>query len=79
MRALEYLRVDLVLDVGANAGQYSQSLREHGDKGRIVSFDPLSITHAILANAAVGDARWEIAPRTAVGSECGTAMLPRPS
>jgi FkbM family methyltransferase len=64
--------VTLVLDVGANIGQYATALRHNGYAGRIVSFEPLSSAHAALTAAAAGDERWTIAPRCAVGSATGT-------
>lgn len=67
LRVLEYHAVDLVIDVGANVGQYAQRLRLGGYRGRIVSFEPLSEAHAALTAAAAGDPDWIVAPRTAVG------------
>lgn len=58
---------NLVLDVGANAGQFGVKLRKHGYQGRIVSFEPLSQPHRQLAELAAGDAQWEVAERTAIG------------
>ena len=63
--------VDLVLDVGANTGQFAQSLRRAGYQGRLVSFEPLSIAHKQLVLAARHDDLWEAFPRVAVGDHEG--------
>lgn len=63
--------VDLVFDVGANIGQFAQSLRAAGYTGRLVSFEPLSIAHAQLLRVSRGDVQWEIAPPVAVGARDG--------
>jgi FkbM family methyltransferase len=69
-RLLELHAIDLVLDVGANVGQYGQSLRELGYTGRIVSFEPLSSAFSRLGEAAAEDPDWE-ARRCALGGETG--------
>jgi FkbM family methyltransferase len=51
--------IETVLDVGANVGQFGQSLRSRGYRGRIVSFEPISAVYAVLAAAAAGDGDWE--------------------
>ena len=71
----ERQRVTLVLDVGANIGQYAASLRNNGYQGRIVSFEPASAAHAELSANADLDPSWETAPRTAVGAAAGEATL----
>lgn len=68
---LSYHHVDLVLDVGANIGQYGQSLREHGYEGRIVSFEPLSSAYVELARRSAEYSSWQIAPRMAIGRDQG--------
>jgi len=53
------LGIDLVIDVGANAGIYAQGLRGAGYRGRIVSFEPLSGAFAELEQASREDRLWE--------------------
>ena len=68
--------INLIFDVGANAGQYGRELRSHvGYRGRIVSFEPLKHAHEALCKAARGDEGWEVAERVAIGSEDGTAIM----
>ncbi len=59
--------VDLVLDIGANAGQWARELRRAGYAGDMISFEPLPSAHAQLKQNAVGDPKWIIAERAAVG------------
>lgn len=66
--------VNLVLDVGANCGQYAQELRGQGYKGRIHSFEPVSATFEILAKCAARDPYWEVS-QLAAGSAAGTAEI----
>jgi FkbM family methyltransferase len=68
---LAHFGVNLVLDVGANHGQFASSLRRCGYHGRMLSFEPLEEAHARLLIAARGDANWEIAPRVAIGEQDG--------
>ncbi len=63
--------VNLVFDVGANAGQFGRSLREAGYGGRIVSFEPLASARGQLLATSRNDPLWEVAPRAALGSENG--------
>lgn len=69
------LQLTTILDVGANTGQYAQSLREFGYAGRILSFEPLTSAHSTLSNNAKGDTRWDIAPRCAVGGEKASSEI----
>lgn len=67
--------VDVVLDVGANTGQFARSLREAGYQGRLVSFEPLSTAHAQLLRVSDRDTRWDIAPRVAIGDHEGEVEM----
>src|SRR5215218_999894 len=51
--------VDVVLDVGANTGQYGALLRELGFAGRILSLEPVAEAFAELAGRAAADGAWE--------------------
>jgi FkbM family methyltransferase len=72
---LERFQISCVLDVGANVGQYGAMLREQGFRGGIVSFEPLADAHATLTRRAACDARWQVAPRTAIGDRDGEVEL----
>lgn len=72
---MQHMKTDLVLDVGANEGQYGNMLREFGYRGRIVSFEPLSSAHAILKRHAQGDVAWQIHPRGAIGDRDGDITI----
>jgi FkbM family methyltransferase len=66
--------IDLVLDVGANAGIYGRELRESGYRGRIVSFEPQAAAFARLLETIEGDPAWE-ALNLALGDREGEATL----
>jgi len=68
-------RIDTVLDVGANEGQYAHLLRDLGFGGRIISFEPCALAHKRLQQSARQDALWTIAPRGALGNQEGQIRL----
>jgi FkbM family methyltransferase len=72
---LERFGISVVLDVGANAGQYASALREWGYAGRIVSFEPLVEAHARLERRAAADPAWRVAPRMALGDRDGEVEI----
>jgi len=52
------LGVDLVLDVGANRGQFVQRLRAQGYQGIVHSFEPVSATFRVLEEISASDSAW---------------------
>lgn len=59
-RLFEVCRIDTVLDVGANVGQFGTELRhQFGFRGRIVSFEPLTDAFEMLAATARRDPKWQ--------------------
>ncbi|MBU5612536.1 FkbM family methyltransferase [Geomonas azotofigens] len=74
-RMLKRHRIDTVLDVGANTGQFARHLRSIGYHGRIICFDPLSEAHAALVKLARRDPALIVAPRQALGESSGEVEI----
>lgn len=67
-------RVTLVLDCGANVGQYGKMLRQAGYRARIVSFEPSTNAFEQLASVAAKDPLWEC-HRVALGARPGAGTI----
>lgn len=61
------LRINLVLDVGANEGQFAKELRSFYD-GEILSFEPVSSVFNELTRNASSDPKWHVY-KIALGSQ----------
>ena len=68
VKMLHQHKIDLVIDIGANRGQYAQLLRRYGYQGRIISFEPLQDAWDYLQKISSNDSKWEIFPRCAIGA-----------
>lgn len=68
-------KIDILFDVGANAGQYAQEARRQGFKGRIISFEPLPDAHKKLLKNSKKDPLWIVHERIALGSKRGTGII----
>ena len=66
--------IDVVIDVGANDGDFGREIRDEGYLGRIVSFEPNPAAFARLALAIADDPLWE-AYQLGVGDEEGELRL----
>lgn len=66
--------VDLVIDVGAHAGEYGRGLRASGYTGTIVSFEPVRRQFERLLATSAGDSAWECQNR-AGGARSETATI----
>ena len=71
---LKTFGISVVLDVGANAGQYGSHLRATGYQGRTVSFEPLSSAYNLLVGLASQDPKWT-ACRCALGERDGASEI----
>lgn len=73
-KLLASLNIDLLVDVGANVGQYARGMRRLGYGGPIVSFEPMHSALAELRVAADSDGNWRVLP-SGVSDHEGTAQL----
>lgn len=74
-RMLSAHRIDLVVDVGANSGQYGKLIRSLGYRGAILSLEPLEEVRQKLVEAARNDPAWMVGPAVALGAASGEASL----
>lgn len=87
-RLLAHHGINLVLDGGANIGQYAKELRRQGYRGRIVSFEPQppvfkELEKTVRAdgnwsamNIGLGDVEGELAMNICAGTDCGSLLQP---
>lgn len=66
--------IDVVIDGGANGGQYAKWMRQCGFPGKIISFEPASETFDVLSEAAQADEDWHC-HNVALGPEDGEILL----
>lgn len=66
-------RINLVLDVGANEGQFAQKLR-YFFSGEIISFEPVKSVFDTLAKNAARDKKWQTF-HLALGNENGEKTI----
>jgi FkbM family methyltransferase len=66
--------IDLLVDVGANQGQFAQEFRAHGFTGSMCSFEPMEAAFRLLHRAAASDPGWTVT-RTALGDKAGRARM----
>jgi FkbM family methyltransferase len=72
-RIFEDFSINLVLDVGANTGQFAQKLRA-SYKGELISFEPVSTAFDSLAKTTSYDSRWK-SYKLALGSQNSTQRI----
>lgn len=75
LKAIDSLRINVIFDIGANAGQFALETLEDGFSGNIISFEPTSEVYNRLKVNKQKFPNWQIHERVAVGAECGTTMI----
>jgi len=71
---LEYFKIETVLDIGANIGQYGKYLRIDGYKNDIISFEPIKHVYSQLEANIRKDSKW-IAYNYAIGDFDGSSQI----
>jgi len=74
IQLLNYYNIDIVLDVGANIGQYGSELRDLGYKNEIISFEPLESAYKDLEKKSHLDSKWN-AFNYGLGSKEGSMQI----
>jgi FkbM family methyltransferase len=60
IKLINHHNIDVILDIGANIGQYGGEMRSLGFKGEIISFEPMKKAFLKLQNNAAGDPKWKV-------------------
>ena len=74
LKIISECKIDILFDVGANIGQYSEKMRNMGFNKKIVSFEPLNSDFEILKRKALQDKKW-IVNNYALGNEDTTGYI----
>jgi FkbM family methyltransferase len=60
IKLINHYNIDVILDIGANIGQYGSEMRNLGFKGKIISFEPMNKAFEKLQKNAAKDANWVV-------------------
>jgi FkbM family methyltransferase len=75
LKAIKSNQIDLIFDIGANTGQFSELVIKLGYEGNIVSFEPISKAYELLLQKSRKYKRWEVFDRCAIGDIDGTINI----
>ena len=74
MNVIQHYNIDLILDIGANRGQFALTLRKEGYQGEIHSFEPVRDTFIHLQHTSETDKDWNC-HQLAMSSSHGVAEI----
>lgn len=75
VKILNTFSFDKVLDIGANTGQFAESLIDFGFKGEIVSFEPTTSPYNKLIRRVSKYKNWKLAEKCAIGDFDGSIAI----
>ena len=70
-KTLKLVDINVIFDIGANVGQFAREIRQHGYKGKIISFEPLTSARKKLLSFASRDPDWQVHEQSAIGNQDG--------
>lgn len=71
----QHMKISHVIDIGANTGQFAESLYDFGYKGKVVSFEPVSHVWEELKKRSQKYPDWTVAERCAIGDHDGEITM----
>jgi FkbM family methyltransferase len=74
-KILNHKKIDTVIDIGANTGQFAESLYDFGFEGKVISFEPGSKAHRELSKRSRKYKGWTAAEPCAIGAKPGKLEL----
>lgn len=60
IKLINHHNIDVILDIGANIGQYGGEMRVLGFKGEIISFEPIKNAFEKLKKNSSKDSKWQV-------------------
>jgi len=74
-KILKHQKIDTVIDIGANTGQFAESLFDFGYNGKIISFEPGEKAYSEILKRSKNHSKWIIAEKCALGNKDGSIDL----
>ncbi len=71
----KHMGITHVVDIGANTGQFAESLYDFGFQGRVLSFEPVEAARQELLQRSAAYPLWEVAERCAIGDQDGSITM----
>jgi hypothetical protein len=75
IKVLNFFKINYIIDVGANTGQFCEGVYANGYNGDIISFEPLSSAYNLLILNSKKIPTWEVYKRCAIGNIDGKIKI----
>lgn len=75
LKFLKETQVDLILDIGANKGQFGKAMYNFGYDNKILSFEPLSAMHKMLKETSESFPNWHVYEQCTIGEKETTTTI----